>query len=255
VTAEPPGTILQRLYMRERLRDVVPGRFVEVGVGTGRLSRELIRLGWCGEGWDLSAKAVARTRETNASAIEARRYKVRHGDWLVEATGKADLVLSSMVIEHLAEAEEARYFERCQEVLAPGGRAVLFVPASPRHWGIEDEIAGHRRRYTRTNLRARLDALGFQVDHLAGLTYPISNALLPISNVLVRRAEGHKRQLSEETRTRQSGTRSVPFKTNFPRATAFILNERALYPLHVLQKLFRGSDRALVLYAEATPRR
>src|SRR5262249_42211158 len=162
VTAEPPGTILQRLYMRERLKRVVPGRFVEVGVGTGRLSRELIRLGWSGEGWDLSAEAVARTTQTNRDAIAAGRYDVRHGDWLAEADGNADLVVSSMVIEHLSETEEARYFERCRQVLAPGGRAVLFVPASPRHWGIEDEIAGHRRRYTHASLRDRLEELDFR---------------------------------------------------------------------------------------------
>src|SRR5262249_35823696 len=226
----------------------------EVGVGTGRLSRELIRLGWSGEGWDLSAEAVARTTQTNRDAIAAGRYDVRHGDWLAEADGNADLVVSAMGGEHLSETEEARYFERCRQVLAPGGRAVLFVPASPRHWGIEDEIAGHRRRYTHASLRDRLEELDFRVDHLAGLTFPVSNVLLPISNALVRRAEGHKRRLSEETRTRQSGTRSVPFKTNFPRASAVILNERALYPLHALQKRFRSSDRALVLYAEATPR-
>jgi SAM-dependent methyltransferase len=256
MTPEAPGTILQRLYLRERLREVAPGRFVEVGVGTGRLSRELIRLGWRGEGWDISEEAAARATETNPDAIGTGRYVVHRGDWLAEAdAAAADLVVSSMVIEHLSEAREARYFIRCRETLAHGGRAVLFVPASPRHWGIEDEIAGHLRRYTRTGLRTRLEEFGFRVDHVAGLTFPISNALLPISNALVRRAEGYKRHLSQDQQTRESGTRSVSFKTTFPRATAVILNERALYPLHLLQKLFRDNDRALVLYAEATPRR
>lgn len=255
MTVEAPGTILQRLYVRERLRGRRPGRFVEVGVGTGGLSRELLRLGWNGEGWDLSAEAIARSTQTNADAIAEGRYGVRLGDWLEEADGTADIVVSSMVIEHLAEEREARYFERCRAVLAPMGLAVLLVPASPRHWGIEDEIAGHKRRYTRDGLSARLNELGFRVDHLAGLTYPVSNLLLPVSNALVRRAEGHKQELSEEERTRQSGTRDVAFKTTFPRLAAVVLNERALYPLHLAQKAASRSKRALVLYAEATPRR
>ena len=79
--------------------------------------------------------------------------------------------------------------------------------------------------------------------------------LLPVSNALVRRSEGHKRALPEEERTRRSGTRDVAFKTTFPRALGFVLNERTLYPLHIVQKAARQSDRALVLYAEATPRR
>jgi hypothetical protein len=37
-------------------------------------------------------------------------------------------------------------------VLAEGGRAVIIVPGSPRHWGVEDVIAGHLRRYTATTL-------------------------------------------------------------------------------------------------------
>jgi SAM-dependent methyltransferase len=255
MTVAPPGTILQRLYLRERLRAVPPGRFVEIGIGTGGLSHELLRLGWRGEGWDLSEEAVARSAETNAGAVADGRYAVRRGDWLEETGGEADLVASSMVIEHLPDDREAQYFERCRDVLTELGRAVVVVPASPRHWGIEDEIAGHQRRYTRAGLAARFDELGFQVEHLAGLTFPVSNVLLPISNALVRRSEEHKRALSQEERTRQSGTRDVAFKTTFPRALGLVLNERALYPLHLAQKAARGSDRALVLYAEATPRR
>jgi SAM-dependent methyltransferase len=255
MTVAPPGTILQRLYLRERLRGLTPGRFVEIGVGTGSLSHELLQLGWHGEGWDLSAEAVARSAETNAVAVAAARYAVRLGDWLDQSDGKADLVVSSMVIEHLSDEHEGRYFGRCREVLSETGRAVVLVPASPRHWGIEDEIAGHQRRYTRAGLAARLDELGFCVEHIAGLTFPVSNVLLPISNALVRRSEGSKRALSGEERTRQSGTRDVAFKTTFPRALGIVLNERTLYPLHIVQKAARRSDRALVLYAEATPRR
>jgi SAM-dependent methyltransferase len=255
MTVAPPGTILQRLYLRERLRGLPHGRFVEIGVGTGGLSHELLRLDWHGEGWDLSEEAVTRSAETNAVAVAAARYAVRLGDWLEQRGGEADLIVSSMVVEHLSDEHEARYFERCREVLSETGRAIVLVPASPRHWGIEDEIAGHQRRYTRTGLTARLDELGFRVDHLAGLTFPVSNVLLPVSNALVRRSEGHKRALSEEERTRQSGTRDVAFKTTFPRALGFVLNEWTLYPLHLVQKAARKSERALVLYAEATPRR
>lgn len=256
MTVEPPGTILQRLYVRERVRHLPPGRFVEVGVGTGGLSRELLSLGWRGEGWDLNPATAERAAATNVDAVAAGRYVVHAGDW-VEAAGddSADLVVSSMVIEHLTLEREARYFGRCREVLEPGGRAIVLVPASPKHWGIEDEIAGHLRRYTRETLRRRLEELGFRVEHLAGLTFPLSNVLLPLSNALVRRAEAHKRELPADERTRQSGARDVRFKTTFPAAARLVLNERALYPLHLLQKATRENERALVLYAEATPRR
>ena len=61
-----------------------------------------------------------------------------------------------MVLEHLDEEDELRYFEKCEQDLKPGGFAILLVPASPAHWGVEDEIAGHYRRYTFDSLRVLL---------------------------------------------------------------------------------------------------
>jgi hypothetical protein len=91
------------------------------------------------------------------------------------------------------------------------------------------------------------------VRHVAGLTYPISNLLLPVSNYLVRKAENQARLLALEERTRRSGRREVRWKTRFPPALGLPLNEPLLYPFHLLQKAFVNARRALVLYAEMTP--
>jgi SAM-dependent methyltransferase len=250
----PPGTILQHMYLKERLRDRPAGTFVEVGVGSGHISRLLLDLGWAGVAYDLSEEALARAEAGLAPEIAAGRMALRAGNWLDAADGgKTDLVISSMVIEHLSEADEARYFARCRDILAPGGLAVLFVPASMRHWGIEDDIAGHLRRYSADGLRARLGDLGWRAGHLAGLTYPLSNALLPLSNALVARAERQKESLSLQARTEASGRRDVAGKTSFPAVAHLLLNEATLAPFHWLQKAGRHSPNALVLYAEASP--
>ncbi len=44
----PPGTILQLMYLRERLRDINPGRFIEIGPGSGEVTSVLLELGWGG---------------------------------------------------------------------------------------------------------------------------------------------------------------------------------------------------------------
>lgn len=244
----PPGTLLQHMYLKERLRGRAPGTFVEVGVGGGHISRLLLDLGWRGIGYELSAEALA-------PEVADGRMALRHGNWLEAAEeGRLDMVISSMVIEHLSDEDEARYFERCREALAPGGRALLFVPASMRHWGIEDDIAGHLRRYSEDGLRARLTGLGWDVVHAAGLTYPLSNALLPVSNALVARSEQHKRALSVQERTEASGRRDVPGKTSFHPLLRLLLNETTMMPFHWLQKVAHRSPDALVLYAEAVPR-
>jgi SAM-dependent methyltransferase len=243
------------MYLRERLRHRPPGRFVEVGVGRGELSNVLLDLGWTGIGYDVSDAAIAAAGELNGTQIARGRFELRGEDWLTATpSAPVDLVISSMVIEHLDDQGEERYFERCRSWLAPGGLAILFVPASPNHWGIEDEIAGHVRRYTRHGVERRLREFDWVPRHIAGLTYPLSNVLLPLSNVLVRRAEGEKRQLSAEERTRRSGVRDVPLKTRFSPAFGLLLNRFTLYPFYLLQKANRASPNALVLYVECEPR-
>jgi len=38
----PPGTILQLMYLKERLVNIKPGRFVEIGPGSGEISGLLL---------------------------------------------------------------------------------------------------------------------------------------------------------------------------------------------------------------------
>ncbi|MDB5097069.1 MAG: conserved hypothetical methyltransferase [Cyanobacteria bacterium RYN_339] len=250
----PPGTILQHLYLAERLRTRPPGRFVEIGVGEGHLARRLLSLGWQGDGYDLSAESLARAGANLADEVATGKLRLHHANWLTATEAQpVDLVISCMVLEHLDEQAEARYFERCREALAPGGLAVLFVPASMDHWGIEDDIAGHLRRYTAAGLSERLAGLGWRAAHTAGLTYPLSNWLLPLSNALVNRSERQKLALGVQERTEASGHRDVPMKTRFPSVLGLALNDVTMYPLHVLQKACRANPGAMVLYAECEP--
>ena len=45
----PPGTILQLIYLRERLENIKSGRFLEIGPGSGEICGLLLELGWRGE--------------------------------------------------------------------------------------------------------------------------------------------------------------------------------------------------------------
>src|SRR6266513_2550756 len=247
----PPGTLLQQMYFKERLRALSRGRFVEVGVGRGGVSKTLLDLGWSGRAYDVKAESLAVAAEVNRAAVSQGRYAVEHRDWLDAADAESvDLVVSCMVLEHLSDADAARCLERCRHVLNPGGSGVLFVPVCPDYWGIEDEIAGHFRRYTFQSLQRSIEAHGLRVRHVAGLTYPASNLLFPVSEFLVRRAERGKLTLSAQERTRLSGNRAVPFKTVFPRVLRVVLNEAVMYPLHLLQKLNARNQRSMVIYAE-----
>jgi SAM-dependent methyltransferase len=252
---DPPGTILQHLYLKERVSELAPGRFVDVGVGAGHLSDVLLSLGWSGTGYDLSGDALAQARHRTVGSIAQGRFELRQADWIADpAAALVDLVVSSMVLEHLEEETIDRYFAKARSVLADGGRAIVIVPGAPGSWGIEDVIAGHLRRYTARTLRSAVASRGWRIVHLTGLAYPLSNVLLGASNALVRRSEQDKEALTLQQRTEQSGARLVPWKTNFPAWSRVVLNESSLLPFHWLQKRCgTARGRALVLYCECVP--
>ena len=250
-----PGTILQHLYFAERLKSMAPGRFLEVGPGRGDLTQFLLRRGWQGTVVERNTETAGDLRVALESHVRSGRLEVLDGDFLALSLppAAADMVVSCMVLEHLDETLERSFMRNALRCVAANGLMAGFVPGSPRHWGVEDVIAGHCRRYTRDSLRRSLQDSGWRVTHLAGLTYPLSNALLPLSNRLVGRAEAAHAGLSMTERTLLSGRRRVSFKTRFPSWVGMAVNAWTLHPLHWLQKQCSDAEDALVLYFEAVP--
>jgi SAM-dependent methyltransferase len=239
------------MYFKERLKGKKPGHFIEVGVGQGNLSKLLLEAGWNGTGYELNRGSIQNALLLNQAAVETGRYDVKKADWLKSGRQqKADLIVSSMVLEHMNPKDERQYFQKARGTLKPGGIMSLFVPACPDYWGEEDEIAGHFRRYTFQDLETKAKKSGWRLLNLAGLNYPISNWLYPLSEFLVSKAEGKNKKLNMAQRTRLSGNREVPFKTHYPWFMGLVLNETVLYPFHLLQKINAGNSRSMVIYAE-----
>jgi SAM-dependent methyltransferase len=69
------------------------------------------------------------------------------------------------VLEHLANPEDA--LAEAHRVLVHGGHVVVAVPAHPRLWSAADESLGHKRRYTRTLIRAQLTEQGFRPRYVS----------------------------------------------------------------------------------------
>jgi len=248
-----PGTILQHQYLKHRLRQKKYKTFCEIGSGNGFLSAVLLKMGLQGTGYDLNQSACLNNEKLNKEYIANRSYKVVNGDFFNEEKdqkNKYDLIISCMVIEHLPQEAVDRYFDSCKKHIASNGCIVVFVPAAMKFWGIEDEIAGHFKRYEYTDFKQMAIRYGLLIKDLSGLTFPLSNMLLPFTNYLVKKHEGYKKDLSMQEQTILSGNRDIKFKTTFPWYTKLILNEVVLYPFYLLQRIFKNSNNAMVLYCE-----
>ncbi len=75
-----------------------------------------------------------------------------------------DSIVLSNVMEHIPD--DAGAVRRFGQILSPGGKVLILVPALPQIFGALDEAVGHYRRYTPETLRAVLEENGFGVDRL-----------------------------------------------------------------------------------------
>lgn len=157
-------------WMLDRWYNVSPGgRVLDVGCGTGMNSSTLARFGNVFS-VDSAQEALAYTRQRSVERLaccDLQRLAFR--------SESVDLVTALDVLEHTDDDLEA--LREVQRVLKPTGKLLLTVPAYGFLWSEHDEALHHRRRYVASELRNKLAATGFEVEHL---TYFITLLFFPI---------------------------------------------------------------------------
>lgn len=251
----PPGSILQYLYLQERLKsswNSESKKFLEIGSGNGHVSSIFLKLGWSGIGIDLNKSACKNNEIRNLKYIIKNKYKVLNDDFLnCNISEKFDVIISYMVIEHLSDNHLDYFMIKAISLLEQSGTIIIQVPSNMKFWGIEDEIAGHIKRYEKNDVYELAKKHKLRVNHIAALNYPLSNWLFKLSNYIIKKNEKDKLFWSQKDRTIYTGNRNVFMKTRFPRIFNIILNPIVLYPFYILQKIFKNKyDNSLVLYFE-----
>lgn len=103
------------------------------------------------------------------------------------------------VVEHLPD--DAAFLGRVRDLLIPGGRVYLTVPAYPALWSDEDEIAGHHRRYTRDSLGRLLKQAGLVPEFSTHIfrVLPVGLFLFRVLPAKLRlKARAEPRQMARE---------------------------------------------------------
>lgn len=129
-----------------RARVSPTAQVLDIGTSTGTNLRLLKDLGFANRcGLDPSDEAIRWCAEKGLGHVE--RGDVCH---LPFDDGAFQLVLATDIIEHVDD--DMRAISEIRRVLAPGGTAIISVPAFQSLWGLQDEVAHHKRRYRKKAL-------------------------------------------------------------------------------------------------------
>ena len=138
-------------WMADMIAPYVGQRVLEIGSGTGNLTRRLAP-----RGQYVASDVNPLYLQTLANLKEGRPYlsaafcDVCDLSTFPRSTEGYDTVICLNVIEHVGDDRAA--LGNIKSVLAEHGRAILLVPQGPANMGTLDAVLGHRRRYSRDSL-------------------------------------------------------------------------------------------------------
>lgn len=107
------------------------------------------------------------TRQRYAALLD----KVYGGEWSDQDFQPAsyDLLTAFDVLEH-CENDVAK-LEDWAQLIKPGGRIFLTVPAFPSLWGANDELSHHYRRYKKDTLTDSVSKAGMEVKKISYINF------------------------------------------------------------------------------------
>jgi SAM-dependent methyltransferase len=138
-------------------------RILEIGCGIGNLTLYFQHLG------DLSCIDVSELylghMRIDFPGVSFYRYDAAGDEMLALRDQRFDTVICVNVLEHIRDDERA--VRNVYDILDPGGRFLVYVPALQCLYSSLDRNVDHYRRYGKRQLEMLLRKSGFQIDRLA----------------------------------------------------------------------------------------
>ena len=188
-----PAYLFRRYLARRLLQTVPPGRFLEIGVGSGRFYEDLKRQGFSGLCLDLNEDLIQDHQRHTDQADMTVMFEATDFFLLQE---QFDLIIAFEVLEHY-EADNL-CLAKWAGLLSYQGSLIFSVPAHMRQWTLNDTRAGHARRYEKAELMRKLAASHLHLDELWCYGFPILNLTYPLSSVFMRGQEEDLNRMSSQ---------------------------------------------------------
>ncbi len=165
--------LVEGLIVRYHHKDAGRTKILDVGCGTSGNAHMLQQFG---EAWGIDASQQAVQLSRKKGLVNILRQNAEKTSF---KNNSFDVITILDLLEH---SDDVRVLKEAYRILKIGGIIILTVPAYQALWSRWDEILGHKRRYNRSSLYAKLSKQHFQI---LKLSYCFSFLLLPVMIVRV----------------------------------------------------------------------
>ena len=147
-------------------RPFIGRRVLEVGAGIGTMSRKLVAAADVVVGVEPNVNCLVRLEEVmrGQSKFTLLSCHLEDCDRSDLQRRRFDTVYCVNVLEHIHDDIAA--LKMFKDVVAPGGRVLIYVPAVAAAYGPLDAELGHHRRYSKRTLSAAFAAAGLELAQL-----------------------------------------------------------------------------------------
>jgi SAM-dependent methyltransferase len=168
--AGPIGRYVMDLI--ENLLEEVEGKkALDIGCGHGYYTSKLLQLGYAVDAIDISPENIDITKRrlketTNSSNVNLHNIDLFEFD----TKEKYDVIICLEVLEHLEK--DVKALELMNAWLKDDGTLIISVPHREDLWNFRDEMSGHLRRYSKDEMKKKLDMANFKVKKMLCYGFP-----------------------------------------------------------------------------------
>jgi SAM-dependent methyltransferase len=152
-------------WLGDTLRPYVGDRVLEIGAGIGSLTNQFIpRDLYVASDIDHDYLRYLHSYSIGKPYLRIVELDAMGSDGFRLLKGQFDTVLMINVLEHLSDPQLA--LQNLYSALAREGRAIVLVPQNQALYGTLDKAIDHQQRYSRDQLRERMEKAGFEIETL-----------------------------------------------------------------------------------------
>lgn len=236
-----PRYLLRKRLLTRCLRKInCKGKSIlEIGYGAGDMLCTCYELGMKVYGYDFSdiAKEESKKRiELKCNGSEYNRDITIFEDEIEAYERAYDVIIACEVLEHIEN--DIEMLRKWNDSIVSDGYLIISVPSRMKKWCVNDEVAGHYRRYERNELIEKLKKTGFICDTIWSYPVPINVILDYLMNKEHKtRKKDLRERISKESATKLSGV-----NRRSGRLARALSKPSLIYPWHLLQMMFVNTD-------------